>query len=661
MTVALVWFAEQELSEERSRALWRRIDEELAALVPEGYERHAVRAASWGLVVVHPPMGDVLRWEPAVVEEQLAAASLGLPVGLDVTGGPAGLARRVLADPHAVDAVLPPFGLVAVEQGRRAVVQQDWLGMCRLFTGSADGVTVLASRPTLVARALGLPLRPDPDAWSSWTMGGHFGADTSPVQGVTLLPPGCRVTGRREEGGGWLLRTEQARTADDLVRQGLELRSSGAALDVAADSIAGVLSGAAALSATHITLGLSGGKDSRLIAASFIGAGVLPKFSTNADTAAEGETASYLMQLLRERRGLSPEHHVFKAGASAVVNSTGLYERVRRLQVQSDFQMPSSYTVRPVAAGNLPAGARSLSFTGSGGELATAYWYPEDDAGDDDEAVGRHYATKRLLVDLGATAEVAAAESVRLDAVAARGLDLGLRGVELCDYVYLIERVRRWYTSAYVVGMVTPLLSPGFVAASFAMTAAQKRQRHLHTALLARYVPEWADVPFVLVSTGRTTAARVWDGDGLQVAADLLDTHDGQMTGLMRRGAVEEAVRAAARGTGNNRHEKVLQQFTWLAVAAETLEPGSVREAELTSYARLTAPPATSRPGTPAAARPAPAVPPALSGIASRLRFVKRLPVAGRAWSRARARLVQARRSGVRGADGSERLVDRSS
>ena len=39
------------------------------------------------------------------------------------------------------------FGLIAVENGRRFAIQQDWLGMCRIFTAEAGGVTVFASRP----------------------------------------------------------------------------------------------------------------------------------------------------------------------------------------------------------------------------------------------------------------------------------------------------------------------------------------------------------------------------------------------------------------------------------------------------------------------------------------------------------------------------------
>jgi hypothetical protein len=112
--------------------------------------------------------------------------------------------------------------------------------------------------------------------------------------------------------------------------------------------------------------------------------------------------------------------------------------------------------------------------------------------------------------------------------------------------------VRTWShgttTSAYAIGMVTPLLAPGFIATAFAVTVEQKRGRLLHTELISRLVPEWSEVPFVGVSTGKSTAARVWDGDGVRVIAHLLDTAHGSITQLVRRDAVEKMLTCAVRG-----------------------------------------------------------------------------------------------------------------
>jgi asparagine synthase (glutamine-hydrolysing) len=166
---------------------------------------------------------------------------------------------------------------------------------------------------------------------------------------------------------------------------------------------------------------------------------------------------------------------------------------------------------------------------------------------------------------------------------------IGIRDLHLIDYIYLVERIRRWYSSAYAIGMVTPFLSPGFVAATFALTVEQKRARLLHTRLIGRLVPEWSEVPFVSMSTGVSTATRVWDGDGVRVIADLLDTAHGPITQMVRRDAVEKVLTTAVRE--DRADPRALRQFTWLAVASEQLEPGTSRPVTSATYARVTAPP----------------------------------------------------------------------
>jgi len=183
----------------------------------------------------------------------------------------------------------------------------------------------------------------------------------------------------------------------------------------------------------------------------------------------------------------------------------------------------------------------------------------------------------------------AASQRERINGIIDHAKGIGLSDLHLLDYLFLVERVRRWTTSAYSIGRITPLLSPGFIATTFALTVEQKRAWLLHTALIERLVPEWSEVPFVRVTTGRSTATRVWEGDGVKVIADLLDTAHGPITQLIRRDEVEKALRTVVRKGRGDQH--ALRQFTWLAVASQQLEPGTVRPPTFAAYARVTAPP----------------------------------------------------------------------
>lgn len=66
----------------------------------------------------------------------------------------------------------------------------------------------------------------------------------------------------------------------------------------------------------------------------------------------------------------------------------------------------------------------------------------------------------------------------------------------MLDYFYLVERLRRWGTTAERSGVVSPLLVPAFVRGAFALTSAQRLENALHQALVRELVPQWADIPF---------------------------------------------------------------------------------------------------------------------------------------------------------------------
>jgi hypothetical protein len=623
MYVVLAWFSDRTLSEGERHAARVRFESAVSDVVPETYLRHELGGEDWGVTFLHRSEQGAYRWPMVTAEHAVTAVSLGLPVGADLTGGPVALARRLLSGGDVHRDVVPPFGLLAVDRDERFAVQQDWLGMCRLFTGASNGITALCSRPSLLATFLHGAVEPDLDGWASYAICAQFGGDMSPIRGVRLLQPGERITGQRRPGGGWALTTQLRYGVDDVVMSGIAARGRPVdeSLDLAAQAITTTASSIGDLYADQMSLGLSGGKDSRLIAASLIAAGQLPRFITNEDTAAEGEVARELMQILRDKDGLEPEHQLVRSGAPARVLTVGLHQRTVQLQRRYDFQFPSTYTARPAVPALLSDNAAPPSFTGAAGELATGYWYPEVD-GEAPEQLALTRLMSGVPADVAAES-AAASQRDRITGLIDHAKGIGLADLHLLDYIFLVERVRRWTTSAYSIGRITPLLSPGFIATTFALTVEQKRAWLLHTELIKRLVPEWSEVPFVRVTTGRSTAARVWEGDGVRVIADLLDTAHGPITQLIRRDAVEKALTSVVRKRRGDQH--ALRQFTWLAVASQPLEPGTVRQPPtFAAYARVTAPPKPPKPPKPPVKR-----------WRSRLRWVKKT----RLWKALRRRL----------------------
>jgi hypothetical protein len=627
---ALAWFSDRPEPGAAVRAGLGRFQAAAAPLIPESYLRRQLGGDDWGLSIVYTPDSGAYRWPIFAQDDRVTAVSLGLPVGVDTTGGPLALARRLLAGEDVHADVVPPFTLIAAEGGTRVVIQQDWLGMGRVFTGSADGITAFCTRPSLLAEFLWGRREPDVAGWLAYTASGQFGGDMSPIRGVRLLKPGERVTSQQRAGGGWEPTSEIRRNADDVVADGIaaQHRGADAAIDLAAEGIRAIANSVFDLYADEVTLSLSGGKDSRVIAAAFLAAGKPVGFETNADQAAEGATAQRLISIVADRRGLSPKHRVYRAGQADVL-STGLYERTARLQALYDFQLPSSYIERRPVTPRLPLRG-TASVSGAGGELGIAYWYPKDDSGDLDLELARRTAVARLASTtppIAMASEPLAAERARVTALVDHGAGIGLQGLAICDYVFLVERGRRWTTSAYLHGLVTPLLSPSFVTASFALTAADKRRWALHRGLLDRLMPEWSGVPFVHgANAGRSTAPSVWDGDGIHAMSDLLDTTGGPLTELVKATEVRKALRQCVDdGSVDGRKAGLLRQFTYLAVATHTLVPEAVRDVQPSTYAKLTT--------------PRKRVPPLARSAAKPFRFVRRTRLGRRIWSSVRDRM----------------------
>jgi asparagine synthase (glutamine-hydrolysing) len=275
-----------------------------------------------------------------------------------------------------------------------------------------------------------------------------------------------------------------------------------------------------------------------------------------------------------------------------------------------------------------------------GGELAVGYWYPAHADGDGSRERAFEAALRHLMSASPAWArsdDVTTAERLKIVAILDHAVELGLSDLEAIDYAYLVERVRRWYSSAYFVGMVTPFLSPHFVRASFAISPAQKRARVLHQEILERLVPEWADVPYVTASSGRSTGTRISEGDGLTAIGDLLGTVDGLLTRLMRQDSIETALARFANGRGGGPEERVLQHFVCIAMANQTLEPAAIRTRPSSGWvsqgiARAAAPPVAVSAGTSGRI---------FSRFARRLAFVKRYPGGRVSWNAARAVLIR--------------------
>lgn len=578
MLAFLTWFTEKGPPyDATAHGLNARLAAYLAGRACPDWQRHTSSGEGWGLFATAADSGE-WRWRQVARDESVTAVSIGLPVGLApglLAGGPVELARRSIRDTSVLSDVVPPFGLVVVDESSRTFsVCQDWLGMARLYVYQSQGVVAFSNLPTMLPYVLGDQIAPDEAGWAYFIGGDAFNGHTSPVRGVTQVRAGEVVMGRQDSNGHWDISTTRHRSVDDIVAEA-SATSDRTQIDLAAEGIRRAAASLRVLWPARIPLGLSGGKDSRLVAAALLAAGIVPRFSTRADSPAEAETAAQLVELARSSCGVQMDHTIVDAFTPKIVAMHGLRKRARQLLSRYDFMFGSTYLLRPPVSpwsAALPAPAVG----GGAGEIATSKWVPA--AWTNDDTVSR----AQLLVALrGAlTSQVAAGWQTqllrrRLDVLVHELADtanvLGLQGAQMLHWTYLVTRMRRWSSASHNVHQITPLLTPEFIRVAFAMTLAEKRLAVVHRQLTERLMPEWAGIPWIKNSAGvaRSQMPQVWDGDGIAALGELLDRPADELTDLLDRDAVSAALGRAKRGKATGSDGGGLRVFTLLAVASD--------------------------------------------------------------------------------------------
>jgi hypothetical protein len=256
--------------------------------VPPAHEE-AARAACAAVAAAVPGLADARahRWRSP--SGRAAVVGTGHPP--ERTGAPGRVwsapTRHGVLDGFPIDRVrpLPPEGPVDVDgldgkygaldvTGETVAVTCDRMGAYALYVrGLPDGTVALSNTAALLAR---LPPHPgfDAEAIEDYLVASWIFGDRTMFAGVRRLPPG------RSTAEGGVLRPSTAR----LVDIGLEAAARPVHHDpeAGAELLRGTLAAVARDARGPIELGLSGGRDSRVVLSAAVAAGVRPRCFTNA-------------------------------------------------------------------------------------------------------------------------------------------------------------------------------------------------------------------------------------------------------------------------------------------------------------------------------------------------------------------------------------------
>jgi hypothetical protein len=539
--------------------------------------RHEVaQSAGRGLHVWEAHAGR-RRWPMWHQDRDLAVATLHTPLDYESLVGqipperaPIPLAQRLLARPDAVLELGGPFVLAALDPAELAVLT-DGVGLGRLFELRLPHGWVWSNRPTAAYLFAGLPVGPDRRGWRYHASSDWFMADSSPFEGLTAVAPATCI---RVDGDG-VRRVDR----QDPVRYWLDTPADPLepdALECVAGSLQRGARSVARLWSEIPRIGLSGGRDSRLVTAAFLSAGVDVQLHTNANPQGEADVAAELVA----RWGGQVPHEVKQVAsiAAPVRDQMGAADRAVGWMRYSEGLHPASFLPR-VPPTTHARGSRLL-VSGVAGELAHGHYYPPDPAAvaglpvHEQLKVCAAHLRRRLIARHGPSAEARALVTARIDQVLGAAVEAGAQPLVALDVFYMVERLRRWGTSADMADIAIPLLTPAFVRAALGLTPQQRRENALHRALTAHMVPAWADVPYYAPAPstgrrGRAPAPRLWQVDAQREVLAAVVHESGIWADAFDVAQVHEIWQKAVVGGASAGEESVLQRVIWRAAFRE--------------------------------------------------------------------------------------------
>jgi hypothetical protein len=342
----------------------------------------------------------------------------------------------------------------------------DPLGMEPVYVHERGRTCLLSTSVAVLAAVTGCRTL-DPLGAATFLAWGWAGRDRTLNEGIRVLPGGRSL---------W--------SDDGYSRRPSSLRHDRRRVDIGslADELVALVQ---RLPGDEIEAGLTAGKDSRLIAALLLRAGIKASFFTGGHpTSPDVQAATALAARVGLRhRTLGP--------------ATESWEVTRdRLLAQCDG-MVSLWQVTDVADQPTAVNRLPMRLWGVGGEIARGYWtHPK-------LLLRPQQASAHLLQSFGhdhgglLTTEAVGAVRGELDAFAAEHPG---RPLDLLDHFYMEERVRRWggangRKSRPTLDRFTPYVTRPFIEAAFARPSRRRLAESLHYDLLKHLHPGLHAVP----------------------------------------------------------------------------------------------------------------------------------------------------------------------
>lgn len=483
------------------------------------------------------------------------------------------LARELAEHPRRVEGLSPPL-LVGVREQldgerTRTTILSDFAGAGRLYEMRFEAGEGLGSGGYVWSNRLGaLPIfagqRPEPDrrGWMLFAAAGWFISDTTPIASTRKVPPAEAIRIEADPQGA---RIERLQTGAVAGLVGKREAPFSEALERAAADAKALAAGIGAVYEQKPRIDLSGGRDSRVSAASAIAAGIECEMRTGDNVPGELEIAEQLLAAIPNEI----EHKVSSGESGEPADD--LADRLDAIHLVHDGMRNPQEIRRPMAL-PLPVAMQRPAMSGHGGEIGHGFYYTSEKALrkiEDGGEAGLLERMQRAAMRKAPAAKDEAYEMHRSEilSILDKGREFGIEGPSLLDWFYLAHRLSYRSGLGARSNRYSGCATPGFVRAAFDLTPEQRLESKLHVELIPMLVPEWKPIGFLDThdKPDLPEVARdyIWDKPGHAAAVEEIIDRGGSWTEIFEQRKVRKMWKQAGKGKGHRHFEPIFNRVAW--------------------------------------------------------------------------------------------------
>ncbi|WP_411843716.1 hypothetical protein [Salinicoccus sp. HZC-1] len=372
-------------------------------------------------------------------------------------------------------------------------IYMDILGITRLYVLENEKGIFWSNRPSALHIFSGHKAKMDLNSWKSYAVAGWFMDEDSPFQNVYRVPLSTVISVKADNKGNQKYQMESTGGIKNLINTSINQIENPKVL---VTSILENLNNYIDLWNADIKVDISGGKDSRVSAASVLNSkAVNYSFRTINDIDEELNISRELLSKVQNNSRielLDPELYIKE--------QPDLIERVDRLLFEYDGDFSTVMISSPIIETNDFNTLDSIKINGFGGEVGKGAYYSNERWIKKLELMGEDAAYYRLathFVKIGCVPlESINIMKKKLESILEEGRKLNIKGLKLLDYFHFMERFRRWTPLSGQIHCYSPFINNRFIASALTNEPTENMKANMHNQIITALVPEWEGIKF---------------------------------------------------------------------------------------------------------------------------------------------------------------------